>query len=215
MQRRDFLALAAGTSAAGLFAGIPTSSLARADSGWTPSITGFDKVMGSEAAPITMIEYASFTCSHCARFHSATLPELKERYIDSGKVRLVFRDFPLDRLALKAGMLARCVPDHRYFLLVDILFQWQSKWRDAADPSSALSRIGRFAGLAQAEIDHCLNDRTLAEKILSLRLEASNTYGVDSTPTFVVEGEKLSGALPTDVLAGLFDQLLADDQRKS
>ena len=90
--------------------------------GWDPGITDFDKVLGDADAPVTIVEYASFTCPHCANFHTETMPALKERYIDTGQVRFVFRDFPLNEPALRAGMMARCVPDAQYFNVVDVVF---------------------------------------------------------------------------------------------
>ncbi|MGP1396369.1 MAG: DsbA family protein [Inquilinaceae bacterium] len=182
--------------------------MARAQ-GWDPGLTDFDRVLGAADAPLTVVEYASFTCPHCATFHAETLATVKERYIDTGQVRYVFRDFPLDGLALRAGMLARCVPEDRYFPLVDVLFSSQREWSRAADPVTALSQIGRMVGLTQDEIDACLQDDALADRLIALRTEGTERFGVESTPSFVINGETVSGALPFDRFAELLDRHLS------
>lgn len=155
-----------------------------------------DKILGSADAPITMIEYASLTCPHCAHFHEETLPQIKANYIDKGLVRLVYRDFPLDGAALKAALLAHCVADERYFAMLDVLFRSQNEWGASADPVKALSQIGRTAGLAQERIDACLSDQAETDKIILRAQEAQTKYQVQSTPSFIINGEKTAGSLP-------------------
>ena len=191
--------LAAG---AALAVGLPR--LARAQS-WDANISDFDKVLGQPDAPVTMIEYASFTCGHCATFHLETLPEIKTRYIDSGTLQFVFRDFPLDGLALRAGMLARCVDENRFFTVVDVLFERQRQWAGSGDPLEALRRIGQLAGLSDDAFNACMEDEALANQIIELRLDAEQRYDVSSTPTFVINGDVVSGAWPIDRFAELIE----------
>jgi protein-disulfide isomerase len=155
-----------------------------------------DKILGSADAPVTMIEYASLTCPHCAHFHDETLPQIKANYIDKGLVRLVYRDFPLDGPALKAALLAHCVADERYFAMLDVLFRSQRDWGASADPTKALAQIGRTAGLAQEKIDACLADQAETDKIILRAQEAQASYEVQSTPSFIINGEKVAGSLP-------------------
>ena len=200
LSRRSFHGgLAAGTALA-----IGLARPARAQT-WDPNITDFDQVLGQPDAPVTMIEYASFTCGHCATFHADTLPEIRTRYIDNGTVRFVFRDFPLDGLALRAGMLARCVENDRFFTVVDVLFESQRQWATSGDPLEALRRIGQLAGLSEAEFDACMENEALANQIIELRLEAEQRYDVSSTPTFVINGEVVSGAWPIDRFVELIE----------
>ncbi len=163
-----------------------------------------DRVMGKADAPITIIEYASLTCPHCAAFDKETLPKLKEAYIDSGKAKLIYRDFPLDGLALRAAALARCAPADRYFALIDILFRQQDSWSRAKDPMEALGKIGRLAGMSQETIDACLKSDKLMDGVVNIRLEGEKQFKVESTPTFVINGTKISGAQPFEE----FDKVL-------
>ena len=179
--------------------------------GWDPEITPFDKVLGAQDAPVTVIEYSSFTCGHCAAFHNETLPALKERYIDTGVLRLVFRDFPLDGLALRAGMLARCAPEDQYFSMVQVLFANQRQWATAADPVAALMSIGRLAGLSGETIQACLENEALADQIVALRLQGEQKYDIDATPTFIIGGEKVAGNLPLEDFAEQIELLASQN----
>lgn len=210
MQRRT-LAIGALAGAATVAAGLPIgrfgTRVARAQD-WQPEVTAFDFVKGAEDAPVTLIEYASLTCGHCANFHNDTLPEFTERYIDPGQVRMVWRQFPLNGLDLRAGMLARCLPEARFFSFVDILYQTQSDWLAADDQMAAVERLARTAGLSQDEIDACMADEELADRIVQVRLDAEQTYNVSATPTFVIEGEVVSGNRPLSFFAERIDPLL-------
>ena len=155
-----------------------------------------EKVMGAADAPNVIIEYASLTCPHCAAFHRDTLPELKKQYLDTGKAKLIYRDFPLDGAALRASMLARCSGDSRYFRFVDTLFKTQNSWSRSNDPVAALTQVGRMGGLTKDEIDACLKNEALMDGILEIRLGGQQEYDVSSTPTFIINGRKVSGALP-------------------
>ncbi len=155
-----------------------------------------EMVMGDADAPITIIEYASLTCPHCAAFHRETLPELKKQYLDTGKAKLIFRDFPLDGAALRAAMLARCGGKERFFPFVDVLLKTQNTWSRAKDPVAALTQVGRMGGLSKDEIEACLKNEALMDGILRIRLDGQNEFDVSSTPTFIINGKKVAGALP-------------------
>ena len=175
---------------------------------WDPGLSDFDRFMGDPNAPVTIIEYSSFTCPHCARFHTDTLAQLVETYVETGQLRFVFRDFPLDGLALRAGALARCVDEEHFFGMVDVLFENQRQWATSGDPIAALAQIGRLAGVDQDAFDACMADEALLNQIIQLRVDAEEIYGVDSTPTFVLNGEIVRGALPFESFAELIDAAL-------
>jgi protein-disulfide isomerase len=155
-----------------------------------------DRALGEEDAPVTVIEYASATCPHCARFHTDTFPTIKEEYIDTGKIRFVFREFPFDDLALAAFMLARCAPEERYFPLIDVLFEEQQTW--TKNPREELLKIARMAGFTPEAFDKCLADEEVAKGIIAIRTTAGEQYGVNSTPTFFVNGEVIEGNQPIE-----------------
>ena len=171
------------------------------------AITKDDRILGNPDAPITIVEYASLTCPHCAHFANDVLPELKKKWIDTGKVKLVLRDFPLDEPALRAAMIARCAPPDRFYAYVDTLFAAQEKWVMARDYREALARLVKLGGMSKDEFDNCLKDTALENKIVEGRLVASKELDVNSTPTFFINGTKFAGA-PTleefdKVLSGL------------
>lgn len=165
-----------------------------------------DRVLGKAEAPIEIVEYASLTCGHCATFHRDTLPRLQAEWLDTGKARLVFRDYPLDGVALRAAMMARCVAPERYFAVIKMLFDGQDRWSRARDPVAALGGIARLAGLTQAEFDACMANEPLQKGIIARALEAQQKYRVESTPSFLIDGKLASGAIPYERL----DQLLKD-----
>lgn len=182
---------------------------------WLPLVAGGisaaepgERAMGDPNAPVTIIEYASLTCPHCAHFHNDVLPDLKERYIETGKVRLVFRDFPLDERALMAAALAHCAGPDRYFGFLDVLFQTQSGWARADDYLGALKKLGKLGGMSDEEMDQCLADQELTDGILQTRLDGQNEHQVSSTPTLVINGEVYPGAREIDELSTLIDPLL-------
>jgi protein-disulfide isomerase len=167
-----------------------------------------EQILGNPDAPVTIIEYASLTCPHCAQFHNEVLPELKERYIAPGKVRLIYRDFPLDQTALAAAALAHCAGPERYFSMLDVLFETQSNWARADDPVAALKRLGKLGGLTEPEIEACLADEELTDGILSQRLAGQNEYDIGSTPTFIIDGKSYPGARDAEEFGELIDPLL-------
>jgi protein-disulfide isomerase len=167
-----------------------------------------DRVLGDPDAPITVIEYSSLTCPHCATFHAVGLPHLTSQYIDKGLVKLVMRDFPLDEAAAHAATLARCVAPERYFPFIALLFESQATWARANDPVAALTRVASMGGLGADKVRTCLSDQAIADSVLAERLEGQNTYDIGSTPTFVVNGQKYPGALSPDQLDEILKPLL-------
>ena len=164
-----------------------------------------DMIMGAENAPVTIIEYASMTCPHCAHFTIETFPKLKERYIDTGKVRYIFREFPLDPLAAGASMLARCADKDKYFSLIDLLFHMQDKWA-VQNPLEPLFDVVKQAGFSRESFNACLDTRSneASRKILtgieSIRNRAADKFKVTSTPTFFINGKRVAGALSIEEL---------------
>ncbi|MGQ0677094.1 MAG: thioredoxin domain-containing protein [Rhodospirillales bacterium] len=163
-----------------------------------PEIAADDMVLGSPDAKVTIVEYASLTCPHCMRFHTETLPKLKAEFIDTGKVKLVYRDFPFDQAGLRAAMMARCGGKDRFFGFLDALFKSMDQWAREQDWRAALARIGKLGGMSQESFDKCLADAAVETAILNKRLEAAQKFGVESTPTFFINGEKVAGAYPLD-----------------
>ena len=152
-------------------------------------------IMGDANAPVTIIEYASLTCPHCANFHLNILPKLKKSYIDTGKARLVYRDFPLDRLALSGSMMARCAGRERYFGFIDTMYRKQASWKAAKDQLKALARIGLLGGMSQKDFDACMNNKALEDRVMAMRLDAQNEFAIDSTPSFIIDGKKYPGVV--------------------
>jgi protein-disulfide isomerase len=158
-----------------------------------------DLVLGNADAPITVVEYASMTCGHCAHFHTTVFPTLKEKYVDTGKVRFVMREFPLDNLAAAASMLARCAGDGKTFPLISVLFAKQDEWAFVkGDPRPELLKFAKQAGFTQESFEKCLTDQKLLDDISAVRSRAAETFGVNATPTFFVNGKKLNGVSLAD-----------------
>jgi protein-disulfide isomerase len=152
-----------------------------------------DIVMGKPDAPNTIVEYASMTCPHCAQFHKSVLPELKTKYIDTGQVKLILREFPLDGLAVAAFMLARCSGPDRYYPMVGALFETQGTWAvPGEEGKEKLLLIAKQAGFSKERFDQCVGDKELFNKIVAVRQRANDKFGVDSTPTFFVNGKRLT-----------------------
>ena len=166
-----------------------------------------ERSIGDENAPVTIIEYSSLTCPHCAAFHNEVLPDLKERYIETGKVRMVFRDFPLNEPAVDAAVLAHCAGPDRYVGFLDVLFQTQPNWASAPNPRDALKQLGKLGGLDEGAMDACFNDEGMQNVVLQSRLDGSNEHQVQSTPTFVINGEVYPGNRSIDEFAEIIDPL--------
>jgi len=166
-----------------------------------------EMALGAADAPVTVVEYASMTCPHCARFHTDELPGIKAAFIDTGRVRLVFSEFPLDRLALAASKMARCGGEERFFAFIGLLFEKQHEWAGDPDPIVALRRLAKVGGLGASEFDACLVDEALEKGILKTALDASENHDVKSTPSFVINGELLVGQLTAAKLAEIVTRL--------
>ena len=164
-----------------------------------------DMSLGDPKAPNTVIEYASMTCTHCQRFNAEVFKPFKAKYIDTGKVYYIFRDFPLDPLATSAIMLAHCAPPDRFFALVDLLFQKQKEWAFVDDPKTALFSLVKQAGFTQESFDACLTNQKMLDGVNSVRDRAASKLGVNATPTFFINGKKKEGEQTLEDL----DKLLA------
>jgi len=200
-----------GLLLAGVHPAAAQSPKPAADANKMLSLTKDDRILGKPDAPITIIEYASLTCPHCRHFEDQVLPQIEKKWIDTGKAKLVMRDFPLDQRALQAEMLARCVPPQRYYPLVKTLFATQEEWVLAKDWPAALARTVRLAGIGANEFDSCLADKKLEDAVAQSRLTAATQLGVDATPTFFVNGKKFEGEPTVEA----FDQLLSSLAGKS
>ena len=166
-----------------------------------------DMALGSDKAPVTVIEYASMTCPHCAHFNEVTFPEIKKRYIDTGKVRYIFREFPLDSLAAAVFMLARCSAETdsgKYFALVDTMFRQQRTWA-VEKPLPPLLAIAKQAGFTEQTFNACLANQKVLDGIESMRQRGATVFKVQSTPTFFINGTAYPGALEIDDMAKLID----------
>jgi len=165
-----------------------------------------EMTLGSKDAPVTMFEYSSLGCPHCAAFHKDTLPRIKKEYIDTGKVRLVFQDFPLGTPALAASMIARCAGPKKFFGFVEILFRAQPQWAKSKDPLEGLKKVARFGGLSGSDVDTCLKYQPLLEHIRRGALAGQETYKINSTPSFVIGTEVISGNLPFEKFKKVLDE---------
>ncbi len=167
-----------------------------------------DMVYGKGDAPVTIVEYASLTCPHCADFTINTFPKIKEKYIDTGKARLIFREFPFDPRATAAFMLARCAPEDRYFPMVDVFFKQQQQWATAEDGEAALLQIAKLAGFTQESFKACLTNQQVLDDVRATMERGSKDFGVNATPTFFINGQKYAGALSVDEMSAIIDKLL-------
>jgi protein-disulfide isomerase len=171
----------------------PVAVAATADKAALMGVLPTDHVLGDPKAPVTIIEYASLTCSHCAHFHTQILPDLKKKWIDTGKVKLVYRDYPLDQIAVKAAQIAECVGNDKYFGVLDIIFRGQPQWATGADPIAELAKPLRIAGLGEAEIKSCLANDAMLNAVLN-DYRGGETLGVNATPTLFIGGQLYRGS---------------------
>lgn len=219
VSRRRF---AAGIAAAGLAAAalpfVPAAAIAqskpkkRFEIGdlYKPGPLG-DQVIGKDDAPVTIVEYASFTCGHCANFHTNTFPKLKEKYIDTGKVKLIFRVFPTGpaELSIAAGMLAHCAGKDKYFAMTSALFETQRNWASSADPIPVLLKLANQAGISDEKFRECLSDKQLAQEIQMTGVRGYQTFGVEGTPTFFINGTiVIDGDTTIEALSKIIDPLI-------
>ncbi|BAB53967.1 mlr7525 [Mesorhizobium japonicum MAFF 303099] len=166
-----------------------------------------DKQLGKDDAKVTIVEYASMTCPHCAHFAETTFPDLKTKYIDTGKARYILREFPFDPSAEAGFMLARCAKDN-YFPMVDVLFRQQPNWVGVSNTKDALLQISKLAGFTQESFEACLTDQKLLDDVRSVQKRGANEFKVDSTPTFFINGKTYKGAMSIEEMSAIIDPLL-------
>jgi protein-disulfide isomerase len=176
-----------------------------------PEVTAADKILGNADAPVTIVEYFSLGCPHCRNFHETILPKLKTEYIDTGKARLVFRDFPLDGVSLAAATLTRCVNDLAYFAMVDTLFQQQDSWH-VQNGIDQVANIAKSAGMDQAAFDACIADPARKDPVIASRQEGESKFKIDSTPTFFINDRVLKGVSEYEAFKATIDGALARAQ---
>lgn len=161
-----------------------------------------DEIMGKADAPITIIEYSSLTCPHCAKFHSETFPKVKADWIDTGKAKLIFRDLPWDALAQATAMVSHCSGE-RYFAFINTFFRTQEQWARNPSPLAAIKTIAKLGGMGEEQVDKCIADSGLLNEINARKEDAMTRYKVDSTPSFIIGGKLYSGDMPYDEFAKL------------
>jgi protein-disulfide isomerase len=167
-----------------------------------------EMALGEANAPVTIVEYMSMTCPHCANFHNETFDAIKAKYVDSGKVRFIVREFPFDPRAAAAFMLARCAPEGQYFPMISMLFKQQEQWAAAENGRDALLQMSKLAGFTQESFEACLTNQKLLDDVNAVMQRGAKEFGVKSTPTFFVNGEHYSGDMSVDVLSALIDSKL-------
>ena len=202
MNRRTLLSSAAALAVAGAAAALwpervplPVTPAAAQDGEEVDTSRVLEMSLGNPDAEVTVIEYAMFTCPHCRAFHEGPFKELKANYIDKGKINYIFREVYFNGPALWAGMLARCVEQERYFGMVDLIFGSQNTWLESGDPATileSLKKLGATAGLSEQEIDACIQDRDMGRALVAVFQKNAETHGIDSTPSFIINGEKYS-----------------------
>jgi protein-disulfide isomerase len=185
---------------------VPTAVAQTVDKVALLGVLPTDHVLGDPKAPVTLIEYASFTCPHCAHFSAMVLPEIKKKWVDTGKVKLIYRDFPLDQTAVKVAQLAECSGNDKYFGVVDMIFSTQPKWAAASDPIAELAKSLRIAGMGDAEVKACLANDVVQTGVIN-DYRGGETLGVNSTPTLFINGEQFKGARSVEELDAAFGKL--------
>lgn len=198
MDRRQWLG---GVMGAALVASLPFGVLAD-----QPAVS--ERVLGDPDAPVTIIEYSSLTCPHCAAFHANTLPAIKERFIETGQARLVYRDFPLDQNALNAAVIAHCAGEDRYFAFLEAMFASQDRWARSSNPTESLIQLAGLGGMARERAEACLADDAMLDAVLQMRLDGQAEFDVASTPTFIINGQLVSGNRSVDEFATVIEAAL-------
>lgn len=167
-----------------------------------------DRVLGNADAKVTIIEYASLTCPHCANFHKDTLPQVEKDWIDTGKAQLIYRDFPTSPTgpSFAASMIARCAPEARYFTFLGAFFRSQATWAISADPVGALTQIAQLGGMSREDVDACLKNADLLDGIRERALDGQTEYKIESTPSFVINGKVVGGEMRYEDFAKLLEE---------
>ncbi|MGO4440215.1 DsbA family protein [Rhizobium sp. RAF56] len=167
-----------------------------------------DLALGKDDAKVTIVEYMSMTCPHCAHFATTTFGEIKKKYIDTGKVRFIIREFPFDPRAAAAFMLARCAPPEQYFPMIEMMFKQQPTWAAAEDGRAALLQMSKLAGFTEESFKECLTNQKLLDDVNSVRERGTKEFGVNATPTFLINGKRYAGDMSVDTMSALIDSLL-------
>ena len=175
-------------------------------------VTEDDFVVGDKNAPVTIIEYASLSCSHCADFHNNTLEDLIKEYVDTGKARIVFRDFPFNYPALLGSMVLRCIPEDVRYDYMNALFQLQQKWvvRENAKSTQELYKIMQSGGMTKEEFETCTNNVELENTILQALIAAQNEFNIQSTPSFLINGNLVEGNKSIKEFRQIIDKILSE-----
>ena len=166
------------------------------------------KSFGDEDAKVKIVEFASLTCGHCAKFHNEVMPILKEKYIEKGLIHFTYKDFPLDKFALKASMIARCAGNEKFFKFLDVFYKKQKDWTRTKDPFKSLLKIAKFGGLKDEELKVCIGNKSIEDGILKQRLNSSKKYDIKATPTLYLNGEKYNGDLTIEALESKIKSML-------
>jgi protein-disulfide isomerase len=195
-----------GVSAGAVTALIATPVLAEVAS---TDVAMSEMSIGSQDAPVVLHEYSSLTCPHCAAFHADTLPLIKKEYVDTGKVRIVYHDFPLDNTALSAMMIVRCSGPERNVDFFNMLYETQNDWSRASNPLGALVALARFYGMDGTDVQSCLGNQGIIDAIMAARANATDVFSIQSTPTFILDGNKIEGAQSFDAFKDHLDKALA------
>ncbi|OLP58790.1 disulfide bond formation protein DsbA [Xaviernesmea oryzae] len=167
-----------------------------------------EMAVGKADAPVTIVEYMSMTCPHCAHFHNTTFDAVKQKYVETGKVRFILREFPFDPRAAAAFMLARCAPEGQYFPMVSMLFRQQTQWAAAENGREALLQMSKLAGFTQESFEKCLTDQKLLDDVNAVMQKGAKEFGVNATPTFFINGKRYSGDMSLETISALVDPLL-------
>lgn len=167
--------------------------------------------VGKANAPLTIVDFASLTCSHCAEFYNNTLPEIEKKYVETGKARFIYRDFPIDGYSLKAAALVQCMPEASAYPFIKTLFKNMTVWTRAPKPEAVLVQFAQMAGLDAGKANTCMNDPDLLDALIAQRTEASEKYNIEATPTFIINNgeEKLLGAVSAAEFSATLDKILA------
>jgi protein-disulfide isomerase len=173
------------------------------------SIRPYDIIMGKEDAPVTIFEYSSLSCPHCASFHNDVLPELKTKYIDTGKVKLVARNFPTNPPALSGSMLTMCVDKEQYYPFLKVLFRMQDKWAFSLDHKDNLKKIASVGGVSHEDFDACMANAYIEKKVLGIRRDAEQHLDIQATPSFFINNEVIQGAGTIEGFSEIIDKQLA------
>jgi protein-disulfide isomerase len=217
MNRRFLILSAAALAAAGSYgflarggnAPLPVD-MAIAQDGDVDTSRVLEMTLGDPDAPLTVVEYASFTCPHCRTFHEGPFKQIKANYIDTGRIHFIYREVYFDRFGLWAGMLARCAGPERYFGMAEMIYENQQQWLGNGDPATIadnLRRLGRTAGLSDEEVNACLQDGDLARAMVAVYQQNAEADGIDSTPSFVIDGRKYTNMSYADFAAILDEKL--------